>query len=124
MILQITNDGWFGDFTPGKEHHMLLVRWRAAELNTPVVRCANTGISALIDANGRDITGVPIAARNQREWTTVFTVPLADPDSVTLFARGGWMVAWLAIPACAYLLFWPRPRHGRTIAAPPASDRS
>jgi len=124
MILQITNDGWIGDFTPGKEHHELLVRWRAAELHTPVVRVANTGISASIDARGNDITNVPIAARNQKEWTRVFTVELADPDSVTLFARGGWMVAWLAIPVCAFLLFWPRPRTLRTAPPAPASDRS
>jgi len=123
MILQITNDGWIGDFTPGKEHHELLVRWRAAELNTPVVRVANTGISASIDARGNDITGVSIAARNQREWTRVFTVELADPNSVTLFARGAWMVAWLAIPVCVFMLFWPRPRAGGSTEPPSPPER-
>ncbi len=123
VIVQITNDGWFGDFTPGKEHHMLLAQWRAAELGTPAVRIANTGISGSIDARGRDITGVPLEDRNLCEWTHVFTVALPDPDSVTLFARGGWAAAWLAMPVCLVLLIWPRKRN-RTEGPSPASEGS
>jgi len=51
-LVQLTNDGWFGPWPGGRETHLLLARCRAAELGVPVVRAANTGISAVIDARG------------------------------------------------------------------------
>lgn len=51
LIVNITNDGWFGRSTaPGQ--HLNLVRYRAIETGVPVARCANSGISAFIDARG------------------------------------------------------------------------
>jgi len=52
VIVQLTNDGWFGEWTAGKLHHLLLARWRAAESGTPVVRSSNTGVSAFISERG------------------------------------------------------------------------
>ena len=52
-LVQLTNDGWFGRWAGGRETHLLLARCRAAELGVPVVRAANTGVSAVIDARGR-----------------------------------------------------------------------
>ncbi|WP_420394625.1 apolipoprotein N-acyltransferase [Acuticoccus sp.] len=51
-IVNVTNDAWFGD-TPGPHQHLQLAVLRAIEAGTPIVRAANTGISALIDAYGR-----------------------------------------------------------------------
>ncbi len=49
MLVNVTNDGWFGDWKPGKQQHLLASRWRSVELGVPVVRAANTGISAAIE---------------------------------------------------------------------------
>ncbi|MCC5787432.1 MAG: apolipoprotein N-acyltransferase [Phycisphaerales bacterium] len=53
VLVNMTNDGWFGRSDRGREAHLLAARWRAAELGVPVLRAANTGISAAIDAGGR-----------------------------------------------------------------------
>ena len=52
LIVTITNDGWFGD-TIGPRQHLAMARLRSVELGLPLLRAANTGISAVIDAKGQ-----------------------------------------------------------------------
>lgn len=88
-IIQVTNDAWFGTLT-GPYQHFAQVRFRAIELGLPVLRAANTGISAIIDARGRvasDVNGHPaLLGLNMRGFIDGH-VPGAL--SVTPYARFG-----------------------------------
>ncbi len=57
ILVNITNDGWFGS-TWGPYQHLAVSAVRAAENGVPVIRAANTGISAVFDARGRLVTSI------------------------------------------------------------------
>ena len=57
-MLNLTNDGWFYDKAGGHELHLMMARWRCLELGTPMVRAANTGISAVIGIGGEVIASL------------------------------------------------------------------
>ncbi len=62
LLLNVTNDGWFGD-TTGPLQHFHQARVRAVEEGLPLVRAANNGVSAVIDGQGRVLALLPLNAR-------------------------------------------------------------
>jgi apolipoprotein N-acyltransferase len=95
-LLNLTNDGWFGIST-GPYQHFQQARVRAVEQGLPLVRAANTGISAVIDPVGRIIKALPLGAEG------VIDAGLPKPLEPTLYVRGGNYVAW-ALVAGALIL--------------------
>jgi apolipoprotein N-acyltransferase len=82
LLLLVTNDAWFGRQV-GPYQHLAQGRLRAIEQGLPMVRAANTGISALIDPHGRILGQIPLGAEG------VLDLPLPAALPPTPYSRGG-----------------------------------
>ncbi|QJQ32372.1 apolipoprotein N-acyltransferase [Sphingomonas lacunae] len=58
FLFNPSNDAWFGSWGPPQ--HLAQARMRAIEEGLPVIRSTPTGISAIIDADGRIIDSIPM----------------------------------------------------------------
>jgi apolipoprotein N-acyltransferase len=65
-IVNVTNDGWFGN-SAGPYQHLAQLRLRAVEQGLPAMRAANTGISAVIDPVGRYLETIVLGTENTRD---------------------------------------------------------
>jgi len=102
-MLNLTNDGWFG-ISPGPYQHFQQARLRAIEEGLPVVRAANTGISAVIDPLGRIIRSLPLGS----EGVLDSTLPRAL--AATVYARFGDAPAGLIVGLALMLVLRWRSR--------------
>jgi apolipoprotein N-acyltransferase len=91
-IVNLTNDGWFGIST-GPYQHLQQSRVRAIEEGLPVVRAANTGVSAVIDPLGRIVAQLGLGI----EGVLDSSLPSAIPP--TVYARIGDIPAAIIIIA-------------------------
>ena len=85
-IVNLTNDGWFGIST-GPYQHLQQARLRAIEEGLPVVRAANTGISAVIDPAGRIVAQLGLGIEG------VLDARLPAAIAPTIYARHPYLPA-------------------------------
>jgi apolipoprotein N-acyltransferase len=81
-IVNVTNDGWFGN-SSGPYQHLQQARVTAIEQGLPLVRAANTGISAVVDPVGRIVGSLPLASEG------VLDAPLPRSIGAPIYARFG-----------------------------------
>lgn len=97
-LVNLTNDGWFGIST-GPHQHLQQARLRAVEQGLPLVRAANTGISAVIDPVGRITAELGLGAEG------VLDARLPQALGPTLYARIGDIPALIAVLAAAFIAY-------------------
>jgi len=97
LLTVITNDAWWGN-TPGYRQHFSFSRLRAIETRRTVVRCGNTGISAIIDPYGKVVMRGP--------WweEAVLTGEAPLSREISFFVRYGDIVGRLSVFAFVLLL--------------------
>jgi apolipoprotein N-acyltransferase len=95
-IVNLTNDGWFGIST-GPYQHLQQARLRAIEEGLPVVRAANTGISAVIDPLGRIVARLGLGVEG------VLDASLPSAIAPTIYARNGDIPAAIIVAAALLL---------------------
>jgi apolipoprotein N-acyltransferase len=94
-MLNVTNDAWYGR-SSGPYQHFAIARTRAVEEGLPLVRVANNGISAVIDAAGR------VLARTRLDAVGNVDAALPGPAAPTPYARAGdWMLLTLLLLGAA-----------------------
>ena len=96
-IINLTNDGWFGIST-GPYQHLQQARLRAIEQGLPVVRAANTGISAVIDPVGRIVARLGLGVEG------VLDSGLPAAIAPTLYARSGDIPTAMLVAAALILV--------------------
>ena len=99
LLVNITNDAWYGK-TAGPHQHFAIARMRAIEEGVPLLRVANTGISAIVDAYGRTLNYLPLGT----EGNIDAQIPTATPQ-LTLNSGYGELISlilWILLGLTLY----------------------
>jgi apolipoprotein N-acyltransferase len=91
-LLNLTNDAWFG-ISAGPYQHLQQARVLAIEEGLPLVRSANSGISAVVDPLGRIVQSLPLGSAGTLDSR------LPRPIAATIYARIGDLWLWFIIAA-------------------------
>ncbi|MEW6055968.1 MAG: apolipoprotein N-acyltransferase [Bdellovibrionota bacterium] len=118
LLLNITNDSWFGEGTE-PWLHLLLTAFRSIELRRPMIRATNTGISTVVDITGEMRWSTRLFESAFLEATLHLPAP-DQPKPETFYFKHGDIVGrafgWVAFLAVAFLgsiaVFERRKRNG------------
>ncbi len=109
-LVNVTNDAWFGD-TVAPYQQLAMARMRCVEFRRPMVRAANSGISAFIDARGEIVASLGLFRRG------TVTAGVAPRTGETLYAKSGEIFGISCIIIAVFTIFFPlRGSHGNRLA--------
>ncbi len=94
FLVNVSNDAWFGD-SLAPHQHLEMARMRARETERYLLRATNTGISAIIDADGR------LLVQSKQARTETISADLQPRSGATPYARVG---NWPVVIACSLVL--------------------
>lgn len=99
ILVIVVNDGWFGK-TSEPYQHAALARFRAVEHRIPVVRCANTGISAIYEVSGRSSALLPLDSQG------IISAGITPRKVLTFYTKFGDLFANISILSVIILGAW------------------
>lgn len=109
VLVNVTNDGWFGK-SVAAEQHLANALFRAIESRRPLLRCANTGVTCLIDRDGRVNRG---QLQLFEQGFARFPIAVPKQPELTFYTRhGDWVGHWSSVVVLGLIgtHFWNRRR--------------
>jgi apolipoprotein N-acyltransferase len=105
VLVNVTNDAWFGEST-ARYQHLQISRMRSLEAGRPMVRAANTGVSAVIESDGRIVA-------TAAEYVPAVVVADVQPRiGLTPYARtGNYLIVVLALVLAGVSTYFRRSRN-------------
>ena len=90
VLFYVVNDGWY-ETPPEPQQHARQTIFRAIEFRRPILRCANTGISQIVDASGN------IRHQTQLNKAEVILASVVPNSELTFYTKFGDVFSWLNI---------------------------
>ena len=105
VLVNITNDAWYGE-SSAPYQVLAMAAMRSVETKVPMVRVANTGISALIEPSGRITNRTPLFVRG----TVIVKVPWRPVRTVYTMVGDLFAEICLVLTVIGLIMAWQRPR--------------
>ena len=101
LLMNLSNDGWFGGDDAVRRTHEQVARWRCIENRVPLIRVVNTGVTSWTDSLGR-----VQAATQPRVSSWLLCEPKVDSRRTMFGTIFGNLVAWLCFTMLCGLVAW------------------
>lgn len=103
FLVNISNEGWFGE-SAGPYHFLIMSLFRAVENRTYLVRCANTGVSCVIDPFGRIVSKIQNSTGKDIFVQGILMETIVPAQNQTIYTRVGDVFAVACSMICAALI--------------------
>jgi len=90
-IINLTNDSWYGDSSEPFQH-LFLTKWRSLELQIPIIRSTNTGITSVLYPNGSEGQRLKL-----NEIKSLDVAVIAPPIEKTIYLKYGIWTLFLVV---------------------------
>ncbi len=96
VLINLSNDGWFGRYDEGRQQHAQIARFRCIEHRVPMVRVVNTGLSVHVDSRGNLVDQVGDGRYGEARQTGWMIARVRFDGRTTLYTRLGDVPGWAA----------------------------